>query len=126
MGKLKWKRLEPGNYQSGDWHVKGTGTNWDLYKGRKHIATGTSKKECQLRAEDPLHSTEEEPQVEAPKKSKVSLDDLHGVVASLYLEITHLSAATSKLAHYVKEEAEQKEKLTKAVLILGKHVGQLK
>jgi hypothetical protein len=117
---------------SGTWHVKGAGTSWDLYNGRKHIASGKSKKQCQQIAEDPPAADPEDDDATPAErgtghkpKGAVKLDDLHGVMCSLYLEMTNLSTSVVQLAHYIKEEAEAKNKLTNAVLILGKHVAKL-
>jgi hypothetical protein len=131
---MKWKRQEPGHYVSGTYHVKGTGTNWDLYKGRKHLYSGSSKKECQKEAEKYLSGERKVEKESAPAASKgtgfspkgqPTLDDLHGVMTSLYLEMTHVSAAMAQLSHYIKEEAESKDRLAKAILLLGRHVGKL-
>jgi hypothetical protein len=129
MSNLKWTRKEPGHYVSGTWHVKGAGTSWDLYDGRKHIASSKSKKECQQIAEDPPKK-EEEPTIEDrgtghKPKGAVKLDDLHGVMTSLYLEMTHITTSVTENAHYNKKLSESIDKLTSAVLILGKHVAKL-
>jgi hypothetical protein len=132
MSSLKWTRKESGHYVSGTWHVKGAGTNWDLYNGRKHIAPGKSKKECQQLAENPPAADPDDDDATPAErgtghkpKGAVKLDDLHGVMTSLYLEMTHITTSVTENAHYNKKLSESIDKLTNAVLILGKHVAKL-
>jgi hypothetical protein len=118
MGQLKWKRQEPGHYTSGDWHVKGTGTNWDLHKKKTHVHSGSSKKECQELAETgatPVADPEDLHSYAPRKKSKEELDS---VLASLRLEVDQLALRVSSLDTTI-------SKLTEAVLILGKHTAKL-
>ncbi len=117
---LTWKRPEAGHYTSGTWHVKGTGTNWDLYDGRKHITSATSKKACQQHAENPppTEETEIAPEPElakAPKRGKLELDS---VLASLRLEVDQLALRISSLDTTISG-------LKDAVLILAKHAAKL-
>lgn len=128
---LKWTKEEPGHYVSGDWHVKGSGTSWDLYKKKTHVhGPCKSKKECQQVAEDPSFATPE-PEPKNPQntgfnsKGPASLDDLDGVMRSLYLEVTHLTTSIAQQAHYEKQLSESIDKLTKAMLVLGKHIANL-
>ena len=119
MGQLKWKRQEPGVYTSGTYRVEGTVTNWDLHEGKKHLHSGKSKKECQGIAEDggvapgvDLENLHEH----APRKQ--SKGEIEGTIASLRLEVENLMWRISSLDTTI-------NKLTDAILILGKHVGKL-
>lgn len=116
---MKWKRQEPGLYTSGKYRIEGTGTNWDLHYGKKHLHSGSSKKECQLFADD----TEENPNIEPepyepPKAQKKSKTELDSVLASFRLEVDQLAGRVSSLDTTI-------SKLTDAVLILGKAVNKL-
>jgi hypothetical protein len=120
---MKWTREQPGVYISGKWRVEGEGTDWELFEGKKKRHKARSKKECQQVAEaaeedvdghhepdDPLPTTFVD-----PKPSKLALD---GVLASLRLDIDHLS-------HRISSLDDSNRKLTEAILILGKHVAKL-
>jgi len=124
---LKWKRPEPGHYVCGTWHVKGVGTSWDLYNGRKHIHSGTTKKECQQMAENSPKVEQPEDEVPVPSVSRrvSKITDLDSVLASLRLEINNLALRIGSMDAGIQKSTESSDGLTKAILLLGRHLGKL-
>lgn len=117
---MKWTRKESGHYVSGTLHIKGAGTNWDLYDGENHIHSSKSKKECQQIAEDPSAvASKDDPEfavVNAAKKISKSTD-LDSILASLRLEIDNLSLRIASLD-------DSNRKLADAIMILAKHISK--
>jgi len=119
---LKWTRKEPGHYVSGTLHIKGAGTNWDLYDKEDHIHSGNSKKECQQVAENPPATIAHKDSSELPvavsaAKSTSKATDLDSVIASLRLEIDNLSLRISSLD-------DSNRKLTDAIMLLARYISK--
>lgn len=137
---MKWKRAKPGSYTSGPWTVQGSGTSWELLHEGDKAGEGASKKVCQELAvqleedegQDPEPEPAELPSVpveRAPKSPKnMSANPpkypLDSVIASLALQIDALNNRIASIDASQRKHAEATEGLTKAVLLLAKHVAK--
>lgn len=92
---LKWKRLEPGRYQCGDWTIAGKGTKWGLYNDAQLVKSGDSKGELQRYVEKGPSLGDVEPEV--PSRRRAGVDSLESVLASLRLEVNELTLAVRML-----------------------------
>jgi hypothetical protein len=120
---MKWTREKPGHYASGIWTIKGKGIKWQLLRNNKLALKGSGKKELQLYAEQQGKAKElDEEFVEqraAKQPAAPKAKDLDSVLASLRLEIDHLSLRIDALSASNKGLAE-------AIMLLASHVKKLK
>lgn len=132
---MKWKREIAGVYTSGSYKIKGKGLSWTLYEGRNKLDTGTSKKAMQHAADahaGGVGTVKDYSAIQAGepternkpvrKNTYTEGKDLEGVLASLSLQIDHLSHRIDSLNA---ESTKATKGLTDAVLLLGRHAAKL-
>jgi hypothetical protein len=91
----KWNRGgSPGTYVCGDWKIEGAGTSWWLRTPGGDAYKRSSKKDCQLKAED-LANGNGEPN--APKSTIAPPDSLESQLASYRLEVVGLTVQIAEL-----------------------------
>lgn len=88
---MKWKRKSAGVYTSGEWAIKGSGTNWSLYYGGGLLDRFDSKKDAKAHAESAPDGAEEPEEAPAPRRGAQPEMGLDSTLRSLRLEIGQLS-----------------------------------
>ena len=112
---MKWKRLEPGKYESGDWTITTTKKGkWYLWlKGHKINKPHNTKKAAQDAAEEKVVEPDPEPTIEdaekAVQKSKAPVD-VDSSLRSIRLSVDSIAFALNNLSTAIRELAETKLK----------------
>jgi len=111
---MKWKRVKPGHYSSGQYQIVGEGSAWGCFHGPDEDPVGAlyaTKKEAQQAAESHLEAQQGSEPTPAPvapvtegKPEATTLEELRVNMSSLHTEIVRLNAAVNKLTEMLEVE----------------------